>query len=166
MDHVPDALLYKSTALESPPAVNVMRRQQHAEQFKNIKPNSRPSKQNRKSGITSCVTPCEDGHVPNRYGCDRCARHTELSSGPCARCTIVQVNSIGECAVCRDPYYQVASCCGRYTSNKKPKYSRTSTLTSALQNKTAKRESPVQPPAKMATFSTDVATRELRPVLS
>ena len=47
-------------------------------------PKQQPFDKQRENAITCDPSPREDGHVPNRCRCKRRARHTELSSRPCA----------------------------------------------------------------------------------
>ena len=103
VDHVPDAPLYKSTALEGPvplPAVTPIRRQSPAPQTQQTtsrtpqtrkrhtiahthQPKQQPLNKQRQTTIT-CATPREDGHVPNRGRRKIHAPYTELRSRPCA----------------------------------------------------------------------------------
>ncbi len=89
-------------------------------------------------GITSStpLTPSEDGHVPNRYRRKSPASTTELRSRPRARCTVVQVHSIGIYASCSDSH-ETVTCCSANTNNSKQHASckhveRISTPTTAL----------------------------------
>jgi hypothetical protein len=106
VDHVPVALLYKSTALEGRAAVARMREStrsqgkhnhntttrantQHARnQQKTTLPPPTPAQQR----TCAIVAPSEQSHVPDRCSCNRTARHAELSRGPCSRCTVIQVD--------------------------------------------------------------------------
>jgi hypothetical protein len=54
------------------------------------------------SGLTRLTT-SKDGPVSNRCTCMTIARHTELSSRPCARYTVVQVHNI-VFQNCSDPH--------------------------------------------------------------
>jgi hypothetical protein len=113
VDHVPDALLYKSTALETAfPASNphetatsctAKHNKQQAPRLNHanvtpsptrINPNKQPLNKQRATAIT-CVTPRKDGQVPNRCRSKLKAHHTELRSRPCARYSFVQVHNIG-----------------------------------------------------------------------
>ena len=122
-----------------------------------------PPSHNAKAAIT-IVTPCEDGHIPNRCRCKEITRHTELSSRPCARCTVVQVHSIGIPITCSDPH-ETATSCTAYTTKQQQSHvsyknhPRTTTPTQTLRHTTQKMQLPAAPPAKMATFPTDVAAR-------
>jgi hypothetical protein len=124
----------------------------------------------RKDAIT-CITSREDGHVPNRRYCKTRSRHTELSSRPCARCTVVHVHSIGPSTTCSDPR-QTATCCTEYTTKLQQSrvlnehYPRTTTPKQTPSSHDAKMQLPPSPPAKMATFLTDVAARLERGTLS
>ena len=111
--------------------------------------------------------PREDGHVPNRCRGKTIARHTELSSRPCARCTVVQVHSIGNSITitCSDDPHETATSCTAYTTKQQQSHvsnthhPRTTTPTQTLRHTTQKLQLPLAPPAKMATFPTDVAAR-------
>ena len=181
--------MYKSTALECPPpAVTLVRRhppaphtqqptsptpqtRKHYSIDDNRQPKQQPRNKQRKTAIT-CVTPREDGHVPNRCRGKTPARHTELSSRPCARCTVVQVHSIGISTTCSDPHETATSCTANTTNNKphasNTHHPRTTTPTQTLRHTTQRLQLPVfgVPPAKMATFPTDVAARFQRATLS
>ena len=124
-------------------------------------PKQQPLNKQRQTAIT-CLTPRKDGHVPNRCRRKTITRHTELSSRPCARCTVVQVHSIGSCTACSDPHETATSCTAYTTKQLQTHVSykhhpRTTTPTQTLRHTTQKLQLPVQPPAKKATFPTDVA---------
>ncbi len=64
-------------------------------------PTATLQQQQRKTRNTS-FTPREDCHVPNRCGCKLTARLTKLGRRPCARCTVVQINSIVNSTICNE----------------------------------------------------------------
>ncbi len=80
-------------------------------------PKQQPLVKQRQTEITSS-TPSEDGHVPDRCRSKNPAPHTELRSRPCARCTVVQVHSVGFSITCRDPHETATSCTANTTNNK------------------------------------------------
>jgi hypothetical protein len=148
VDHVPDALLYKSTASEYPlpPAMTPVRRQPpppHTQQTTSPtpqprkhytiahthQPNQLPFDKQREAAITYS-TPREDGHVPNRCRSKTKARHTELRSRPCARCTVVQIRGIESIihTTCSDPRQTATSSTAYTTNTTSPNASNTQTL--------------------------------------
>jgi hypothetical protein len=115
VDHVPDALLYKSTSLEYPyTAVSLIRcnllqskreqtngatSQTHTLHAQQLQHKQKPYTKHRKAAITS-DTAREEGHVPNRCRCKIRAPHTKPSSRPGARFTVVKVHNIGTSIIC------------------------------------------------------------------
>jgi hypothetical protein len=54
------------------------------------------------------------------------ARHTELRSRPCARCTVVHVHGIGNCTTtCSDPHETATSCTANTTMQQQTHVSNT-----------------------------------------
>jgi hypothetical protein len=137
VDHVPDALLNMSTTLEGEdPAVtpsdsNLLHRKHNKQQAPRLKhanvtpsptrisPNKQPLNKQRETIVY--VTSREDGHVPNRCRSKTLARHTELRSRPCARCTVVQIHNIGISTTCSDPHETTTSYTAKHNKQQAPR---------------------------------------------